>query len=172
MNTALPRFTLVALLVVSAFATQSTVRARLQPLPERTPAPGFALKDASGRTLDLKSYRGKVVLLDFWATWCGGCREEIPWFATFQRTYGARGFAVVGVSMDDSGWAVLKPFLASTRVPYRMLLGNDGTAQRYGISVLPDTFLIDKHGRIAAAYKGLVDKDDVETNIRAMLSER
>jgi len=59
-------------------------------------------------------------LLDFWATWCGGCKQEIPWFSELQRTYGPRGFAVVGVSLDEGGWNVLKPFLAENKVPYRM----------------------------------------------------
>src|SRR5262249_22230403 len=91
----------------------------------------------------------------------------------FQRKYGAKGFAVVGVSLDESGWRALKPFLAETEVPYTMLLGDDATAQRYGIKNLPDTFLIDRKGRVAAAYKaGLVDKDDVEANLRVMSPSR
>src|SRR5207253_10207488 len=141
---------------------QKTIRAALHPAKERKPAANFALQDASGTTAKLKSYRGKVVLLDFWATWCTGCKQEIPWFSEFQRTYGSKGFAVVGVSLDEGGWNVVKPFLAETHVPYRMLLGDDATAQRYGIQNLPDTFLIDRHGRVAAAYiAGLVDKDTV-----------
>src|SRR5216683_8235123 len=74
-------------------ADQPTVRAVLQPANERKPAPEFALKDSSGKTIRLKNYRGKVVLLDFWTTWCHGCKEEIPWFSEFQRTYGVKGFA-------------------------------------------------------------------------------
>jgi peroxiredoxin len=86
--------------------------------------------------------------------------------------YGMRNLAIVGVSMDEGGWNVVKPFLAETHVPYRILLGDDATAQRYGIQNLPDTFLIDRQGRVAAAYTaGLVDKSDVEANIRALLSE-
>jgi peroxiredoxin len=79
---------------------------------------------------------------------------------------------VVGVSLDDDGWKVVKPFLKTARLPYRIVLGDDPTAKKYGIGNMPDTFLIDRQGRIAAAYSGLVDKDDVETNIRAMLSQR
>ena len=164
---------LLMLTGVAAAADQPTVRAALHSAKERKPAPDFALKDASGRTATLKDYRGKVVLLDFWATWCGGCKQEIPWFSEFQRTYGAKGFAVVGVSLDEGGWKVLKPFLAENKIPYRMLLGDEPTAQRYGIANLPDTFLIDRQGRVAAAYlAGLVDKDDVEANIKAILSKR
>src|SRR3979411_1046543 len=104
--------TLSILLLVLA-----SVTAVLQPVKERKPAPDFALKDASGKTVTLKDYRGKVVLLDFWATWCHGCKQEIPWFSEFERTYSAKGFAVVGVSMDEGGWKVLRPFLAETPVP-------------------------------------------------------
>jgi peroxiredoxin len=167
---------LALLLMLAGFAMaadQSAIRAPLQPGNERKAAPEFALKDSSGKTIKLKRYRRKVVLLDFWATWCTGCKKEIPWFSEFQKMYGAKGLAVVGVSMDEGGWNVLKPFLAETHVPYRMLLGDDPTAQRYGIQSLPDTFLIDRDGRVAAAYiAGLVDKDNVEANIKALLSNR
>ena len=163
---------LLAVAAIAPAAEQPGIRAALVPAAERQPAADFALLDASGKTAKLKDYRGQVVLLDFWATWCTGCKKEIPWFSEFQRTYGAQGFAVVGVSMDDGGWNVVKPFLAENRVPYRMLLGNDATAKLYGIESLPDTFLIDRKGRVAAAYKAvLVDKDDVETNIKALLSK-
>ena len=161
-----------ALLLISIGVANaaSTVRAVLVPANDRKPAPKFLLKDGSGKTVKLTDYRGKVVLLDFWATWCAGCKEEIPYFSGFQKAYGSRGFAVVGVSLDEDGWKVIKPFLANANVSYRMLLGDDLTAQKYGIKSLPDTFLIDRQGRIAAAYtNGLVDRNDVEANIRAIL---
>jgi peroxiredoxin len=152
---------------------QSNVLAPLQPAPQRKPAPAFALRDAAGKVADLKQYRGKVVLLDFWATWCTGCKQEIPWFVEFGRKFGAKRFAVVGVSLDEGGWQVLKPYLAKNQIPYRMLLGDDATAHRYGIQSLPDTFLIDRQGRVAAAYlASLVDKKDVERNIQALLSNQ
>jgi peroxiredoxin len=174
MNTHLLLMGAAAVLLASlAAAEQPSVRAALQPAKERKAAPEFALKDSSGKTVKLKDYRGKVVLLDFWATWCHGCKQEIPWFSEFERTYGAKGLAVVGVSMDEGGWKVLRPFLAETPVPYRMLLGDEATAKLYGIETMPDTFLIDQHGKLAAAYRaGLVDKDDVEANIKALVSKR
>jgi peroxiredoxin len=158
---------------IAMAADQPTIRATLQPATERKAAPQFALKDSSGKTIRLKNYRGRVVLLDFWATWCTGCKMEIPCFSEFQKKYGAQGLVVAGVSMDEGGWNVVKPFLAETHVPYRMLLGDEPTARQYGIQNLPDTFLIDRQGRVAAAYMaGLVDKDDVEVNIKALLSQR
>ncbi|MHB8655551.1 MAG: peroxiredoxin family protein [Terriglobia bacterium] len=164
---------LLALTGIATTAEQTTLRAPLLSAGDRKPAPNFMLKDASGKTVQLSDYRGKVVLLDFWATWCTGCKEEIPWFSEFQKKYRKKGFAMVGVSLDEGGWKVLKPFLANHKVPYRMLLGDDPTAQRYGITNLPDTFLIDREGRVAAAYRaGLVDKDDVEANIKSVLSKQ
>jgi peroxiredoxin len=137
-----------------------------------SPAPGFELQDPSGKTIQLKDYRGKVVLVDFWATWCTGCKEEIPWFVQFQETYGKKGYATVGVSMDD-GWSVLKPFLADHPIPYTVVLGNEAIAKLYGIEGMPDTFLIDRHGKIAAAYLARkVNKDEVEAKIKTLLAQR
>jgi peroxiredoxin len=156
---------------MAAVADQATIRAALQPAAERKPAPAFALTDVSGETATLAEYRGKVVLLDFWATWCGGCKQEIPGFVELQKAYGTQGLAVVGVSLDD-GWKVLKPFLAEHPIPYRIVLGDDAMAKRYGIEGMPDTFLIDQHGRVATVYRaGIVNRDDIEANIKAMLAE-
>ncbi len=161
---------LIAGAMGAAAADQPGLRVALQPESGRKAAPDFVLRDSDGKAAKLKQYRGKVILLDFWATWCHGCKEEIPWFAQFAKNYGKKGLVVVGVSMDDGGWKVLKPFLTENPVPYRMVLGDDSTANQYGITTLPDTFLIDRHGKIAAAYvASMVDKDDVEANIRSML---
>jgi peroxiredoxin len=159
--------------VVASAADQSTIRATLSPEKARKPAAGFALKDASGKTVKLRDYRGKVVLLDFWATWCTGCKKELPLFSELQKTYGAKGLAVVGVSLDEGGWSALQPFLAHTNVSYRILLGDDSTARSYGIEGMPDTFLIDRNGRVAATYRaGIVDQEDIEANLKALLSTR
>jgi len=164
---------LLLTLAPATAVAQPAVRAIVQPASARKAAPQFALKDSTGKTINLTEYRGKVLLLDFWATWCTGCKMEIPWFSEFEKAYGARGFAVVGVSMDESGWSVVKPFLAANHLPYPILLGDGPTAQRFEIQSLPDTFLIDRQGKLAAAYRaGLVDKNDVEANIKALLSER
>src|SRR5207248_6183786 len=120
-----PRINLVhtsaVLLTLASAATaadQPGIRAALYPEKARKPAAGFALQDATGKTVKIEDYRGKVVLLDFWATWCTGCKKEIPWFSEFQTKYGHAGFAVVGVSLDGDGWKVLKPFLDEHKVPY------------------------------------------------------
>ena len=162
-------FLLAATLAVAADPV--TIRATLQNPADRKPAPAFTLRDAAGETVTLKKLRGHVVLLDFWATWCHGCKEEIPLFVEFQKTYGPKGLVVVGISIDEGGWPVLKPFLTENHVPYRMLLGNDATMQTFGLKGLPDTYVIDKKGRIAASYTGgVVNREDIEANIRAVLA--
>jgi peroxiredoxin len=144
----------------------SSVRANKQ----RHNAPDFALKDADGRVVHLSDYRGKVVLLDFWATWCGPCKIEIPWFMEFQRKDQGRGLVVLGVSMDDEGWEVVKPFVARQKMNYRVLIGNDQTAQLYGgIDALPTTFLIDREGKIADVHVGLADRKEFENGIEQLL---
>jgi thiol-disulfide isomerase/thioredoxin len=158
--------------VVPQTLGQSSVHAVLQPPSERKVAPELALLDSSGNPVTLKDYRGKIVVLDFWATWCHGCKEEIPWFSDFERKYGGKDFSVVGISLDEEGWKVVKPFLKEVGVPYRIALGNDSTAKDYSIQNMPDTFLIDRDGRVAAKYVGVVDKADIENNIRSILAQR
>jgi cytochrome c biogenesis protein CcmG/thiol:disulfide interchange protein DsbE len=139
---------------------------------DRKPAPEFALKDADGKTVRLEEYKGKVVLLDFFATWCGPCKIEIPWFMELERKNKDRGFSVLGVSMDDEGWEVVKPFLADLGVNYRVVIGNDATAQIYGgVDALPTTFLIDRNGKIAAIHIGLASKKVFEDGIEQLLQD-
>jgi cytochrome c biogenesis protein CcmG/thiol:disulfide interchange protein DsbE len=137
---------------------------------ERKAAPNFSLKDADGRTVQLSDYRGKVVLLNFWATWCDPCRVEIPWFVDFERQYKRDGLAIVGVSMDEDGWQAVKPFVSQLGINYRILLGNDSVAELYGgVDSLPTTFIIDRSGRIAAVHVGLVSKSRYENDLKQLL---
>ena len=137
---------------------------------DRKPAPDFTLKDADGRVVHLSDYKGKVVLLDFWATWCNPCRLEIPWFIDLQRKHKQRGFEVLGVAMDDEGWEAVKPFLSELGVNYRVVMGNDATASLYGgVDALPTTFLIDRTGKIAAVHVGLASRKDFEDGVEQLL---
>lgn len=137
---------------------------------ERKAAPNFTLKDANGKDVSLAEYKGKVVLLNFWATWCGPCKIEIPWFIEFEQKYKDRGFAVLGVSMDEEGWEVVKPYINDHHVNYRMVVGNDEVGNLYGgVESLPTTFLIDRSGRIASTHVGLVGKDDYQDEILHLL---
>ena len=134
------------------------------------PAPALALPDEQGATVNLADYKGKVVLLDFWATWCGPCKIEIPWFIEFQRKYKDQGFTVLGVAMDEEGWSIVKPFAEKYKMNYPLLLGNDEAATAFGgVEVLPTTFLIDRQGRIVATHLGLVSKDEFENGIKGLL---
>jgi peroxiredoxin len=136
----------------------------------RKKAPEFALKDASGKIVHISDYKGKVVLLDFWATWCGPCNIEIPWFAEFENKYKSRGFEVIGVSMDDDGWKAIKPFAAQKKINYMILLGDDKTGDQYGgVEALPTTFVIDRNGRIASTHIGLSGKKEFENAIEQLL---
>ncbi len=152
--------------------------ASLKPEPERKPAPEFSLKDADGKLVRLSDLRGKVVLLDFWATWCGPCKIEIPWFMEMQKKYQQQGLEVVGVSLDEKGWDVVKPFLVEMGVNYRVVIGNDALAQAYGkldpslspdLDALPTTFILDRTGKVAAFHEGLTSKQDFIDAIEALL---
>ena len=124
----------------------------------------------NGKLVHLADYRGKVVVLDFWATWCGPCNVEIPWFMEFQRKYKDRGFEVLGVSMDDDGWKAITPFVEKRKINYRVVLGDDKTGDLYGgLEALPTTFVIDRYGRIASVHVGLTDKKDFEDAIEKLL---
>jgi len=148
-----------------------TAKAAVKPDKERKTAPEFALKDSNGQTVHLADYKGKVVLLDFWATWCGPCKIEIPWFIEFEQQYKDRGFAVLGVSMDEDGWTAVKPYLQQMKINYRIALGNDQVGDLYGgLDSLPTTFLIDRQGKIASLHIG-VDrgKEDFRNDIMHLL---
>jgi peroxiredoxin len=138
--------------------------------PSRKPAPDFELKDMNGKAIRLSDYRGQVVLLNFWATWCGPCKIEIPWFVEFQRAYKDRGFTVIGVSVDEDGWEAVRPFLASRQVNYPVVVSTVEVEQKYGgVEALPVSFLIDREGRIANTHVGLVTRKTYEDEIRRLL---
>lgn len=132
----------------------------------------FVLKDMSGKDFNLASQKGKVVLLDFWATWCGPCLIEIPWFVEFQSKYGAKGFSAVGISVDDPV-AKLKPFADKMKVNYPFLVGDrrdDIKEKAFGpMWGLPVTFVIGRDGKICKKHVGLSSKDQFEREIKSLL---
>jgi cytochrome c biogenesis protein CcmG/thiol:disulfide interchange protein DsbE len=134
------------------------------------PAPDFTLKDAAGKSVPLTGFKGKVVLLNFWATWCVPCKTEIPWFIEFQKQFGARGFTVLGVSMDEDGWKVVNPYVAVAKINYPVVLGNEQVNQLYGgFDALPTTLVIGRDGKIAFLHAGLIGRDEYEKEIRQLL---
>src|SRR4051795_12003202 len=131
----------------------------------------FALKDVEGKEVKLASLKGKVVLLDFWATWCGPCKIEIPWFVEFQNKYGKDGLQVVGISTDDTP-AKLKPYVASMKMNYVVLQGldRDDVQDAYGpLFGIPVTVLISRDGKVCAKHVGLSSKERFESEIKSLL---
>jgi peroxiredoxin len=155
----------------TACSNPETAEAAVKENKDRKLAPPFTLKDATGQPVQLANYKGKVVLLDFWATWCAPCKVEIPWFMEFEQQFKDRGFEVVGVSMDEDGWSVVKPYVEQLKINYRILLGNDQVGQLYGgVDSLPTTFLIDRQGKIASVHVGLErGKEDFKNDIVKLL---
>lgn len=145
------------------------VRAELKPEASRRPAPDFTLTDETGKPLRLSDYRGKVVLLNFWATWCGGCQAEIPWMVDFHNKYKERGLVIIGVSMDDDGWKSVRPFMEEKKMNYSVVIGNDNMRKLYTLGYMPKTFMIDQSGRIAAIHVGALSKQRYEAEIEMLL---
>lgn len=156
------------------------VKSPLSPAGARTLAHDFALTDTAGQTVRLSDFRGQVLLLDFWATTCGGCVKEIPAFIEIAAAYRSRGLAVLGISEDiiyqnlsgaDQAWSHVRPFVRDHQVSYSVVVDDQEVYKRYDIMALPITYLLDREGRIAATYSGVVDRADLEQNIDMLLRE-
>jgi peroxiredoxin len=118
-------------------------------------APDFALTNLSGKTLRLSDFKGKVVLLDFWATWCPPCREEIPDLIRLQQQYASQGFTVLGIALDEEGATVVKPVAQRLGINYPVVVGNTQVAAAYGgIEAIPTTFIVGRDGKILTTYVG------------------
>ncbi len=143
----------------------------LKPASGRSLAPDFDLEDASGKDVKLSGLKGKVVLVNFWATWCEGCQVEIPWFVEFQKEYASRGLVVVGISMDDDGWKSIKPWIKEKKVNYPVVIGSEGLGKQYGLDGMPLTALVDREGRMADVHHGIVEKTATQQKIRDLLQE-
>jgi cytochrome c biogenesis protein CcmG/thiol:disulfide interchange protein DsbE len=166
------KFWLSALALPAAYlAAPACAPAAITAAASRKAAPGFTLTDSSGAPVRLSDYKGKVVLLNFWATWCHGCKLEIPWFMEFANRYKDGGLVVIGVSMDDDGWESVKPYVEQKKMNYPVVIGNQGLAKQYGLGSMPMTVLIDRNGKIATSTSGMVDKGGCESEIRTLLRE-
>jgi thiol-disulfide isomerase/thioredoxin len=131
----------------------------------------FTMKDVAGKNVTLADFKGKVMLLDFWATWCGPCKVEIPHFIEFQQKYGGKGFQVVGISVDDTA-EKLEPYVRDMKMNYPVLQGlnHDDVQDAYGpILGIPVSVLISRDGKVCATHTGLTDKDVFEREIKALL---
>ena len=135
-------------------------------------AADFRLKDDRGHTISIAKYKGKIVLLNFWATWCHGCVQEIPWFIEYQSRYKHDGLQVIGVSMDEDGWAKVRPYIRDKKVNYPVVIGSEELGKRFGLENMPMTLLIGRDGKVAATHPGMVDRVECEQEIRGLLGKR
>lgn len=136
-------------------------------------APDFALKSLEGETIKLSDYRGKVVILDFWATWCPPCRMGIPDFTQLFREYSGRGTVILGVSVDRNGDKILPPFVKQYKINYPILLSDGKVEKAYGdIAAIPTTFVIDRKGEIYRRYVGYQPKSTFEKDINSLLEDQ
>ncbi len=134
------------------------------------PAPDFQLATLDGSKVRLSDYRGKAVLLNFWATWCPPCKVEMPWFEDLQKQYGKDGLVVLGVAMDDSAPDQIAKFASDVGVNYPVLLGTNEVSDEYGdVEYLPTTFYIGRDGIIVDKMTGLLDRKDVEDEVKKAL---
>lgn len=138
----------------------------------RGPAPDFALESLQGETVHLSDFRGKVVLLNFWATWCGPCKILTPWLVDLQNQYGPQGLEIIGIALDeDASQAEIAEVADQLRVNYMVLIGNEKMAEAYGgVPAMPDTFFIGRDGKIVDSLVGLKGKGELEDSIKKALA--
>jgi thiol-disulfide isomerase/thioredoxin len=136
-------------------------------------APDFSLKSLDGKEVKLSDFRGKAVLLNFWATWCGPCKIEMPWFQELQKKYGPQGLQVLGVAMDDTSPEVVGKFAKQTGVDYLIVMGKEAVGEQYGgVQFLPTTFYIDRQGKVVDRAFGLLSYSEIEGNIKKALETK
>ncbi|HTW58943.1 MAG TPA: TlpA disulfide reductase family protein [Terriglobales bacterium] len=134
------------------------------------PAPDFTLQSLDGKNMSLSDLRGKAVLLNFWATWCGPCKIEMPWFVELQNEYGSQGLQIVGVAMDDSSKEDIAKFAKDMGVNYPVLIGKEAVGDEYGgVPALPESFFIGRDGKIVDKIIGLRGKSEIEDAIKKAL---
>jgi len=139
-------------------------------LSKSTPAPDFTLESLDGGSMRLSDFRGKAVLLNFWATWCAPCKIEMPWFVDLQKEYGPQGLQIVGVAMDDSNKEDIAKFAKDMGVNYPVLIGKEAVGDEYGgVPALPESFFIGRDGKIVDKIIGLKGKGEIEDSIKKAL---
>ena len=136
-------------------------------------APDFGLMSLDGKIVKLSAFRGKAVLVNFWATWCEPCKIEVPWFVELQKQYGPQGLQVLGISVDDfpSDTEDIGDFTKKMNINYPILIGEEGVEDQYGgIPYLPSTFYIDREGKVVGRIFGLVSRSEIESYIQKALA--
>lgn len=134
------------------------------------PAPPWQLKDLDGKAVSSADFKGKVVVLNFWATWCPPCRKEIPDFIALQKEHGSRGLVFVGVALDDEGVSVVKPFAKEAGINYPLVIGDDKVVKAYeGVEMYPTTYVIDRNGTVVSRHIGSLTRAEMEQEIKPLL---
>jgi thiol:disulfide interchange protein DsbD len=138
---------------------------------QKLKAPNFALQTYDGKVIELATLKGKVVMINFWATWCPPCQAEIPDFIEVYKTYKSKGFEIIGIAMDEDGWSAVKPFMDTSKINYPIVLGTMEVVQQYGgIKGFPTTFIVDKDGYLAGMQVGMLSKEALEQKVNSLLS--
>ena len=175
----------VAVIAATYVADRATRQPRTSVLKVATansapaPAPDVTLKDLDGKDLSLAQYKGKVVLVNFWATWCEPCQVEIPWLIEIQQKYAAKGFTVLGIAMDEEGARVVTPWVQKERfdvngsksqMNYPIVIGNDAAADKFGgLLGYPTSLLVTRDGKIVKRITGLISYDEISKSIESQL---
>ena len=170
---------LIGLTIYADKATRVSGARRAESKMAGKPEPDLKLKDLNGKDIALADYKGKVVFVNFWATWCDPCRVEIPWLIAMQNKYGEKGFTVVGIAMDEDGKTAVAPFLEKERfdvggqqlpMNYPILLGTDEASEKFGgILGYPSSFLISRDGKIVTKFEGLKSEEELQQAIESQL---
>ncbi len=134
-----------------------------------TAAPDFTLQDLNGKNIKLSDYRGKVVLLDFWATWCPPCRASIPGLEKIHKAYKDKGLVILAVSLDQGGWDSVKSFTTEYGITYIVLKGTDDVSEKYQVRTIPMLLVLDKEGQIKKRYLGFGNDEDLTNDIKSIL---
>jgi peroxiredoxin len=164
-------FVVALMLYVGVHKARQTGASLTSHLKLSSPAPDFSLVSLDGKTTRLSDFRGKAVLLNFWATWCGPCKIEMPWFVDFQKQYGSQGLQIVGVAMDDASKEDIGKFAKDMGVNYPILIGKEAVGDQYGgVPALPETFIIARDGKIMDKIIGLRGKAEIEDAIKKALN--
>ncbi len=158
-------------LVPASAAPSDDVTPKLQ----GKPAPGFTLVDLDGKKVSLADFKGKPVLVNFWATWCGPCKLEMPWFQEFSQKYASQGLVILGLAADDAGKTVIASTAKKSGVTYPILLADDKVEEAYGgVDYLPETFYVDRSGKVVLETAGITSedggKDEIEAHIKKLVA--
>lgn len=154
-----------AIIIVLSIGLSATATAQKK-------APNFSLKTGDGKTYELFQNKGKVIVVNFWATWCGPCRQEIPDFIEVYKRYKDQGVEIVGVSLDKGGWEKVNPFVKQNKINYPVVLGDAAVASTFGkVQFIPTTFIIDPSGNIVDEHTGIMTKAMLESKIKQYLKK-